>query len=270
MIKRIAKLFPSKLKHDLYTWWVQLKTYQLTFVKKNFTPKSSLPSPYKYQINSKNILSLLGEKYQPTKRLHNYLIHYWKHFRDIHMSVTRVLEIGVQTDRSIKMWEEFFPNAVIYGIDIDPDCINFTGGRKKIFIGDQSDEKLLQKVLDDAGGYFDIIIDDGSHRVYHQLKSFDFLFPNLSSHGIYVIEDTGACVGDVELKTINKIKKLVDNIMYFPNNFPFDSWSSLSNFPETATWADKNIIGISFYRWICFIEKGNNPSDNPYLQLKNI
>jgi len=244
---------------------IQLRSYHLTFTNSSFKKEIAEVSPYKGIVNIDNFLENLGNKYQPTKRLHNYLPNYWKHFRDIHIKVSRVLEIGVQSDRSIKMWEEFFPSAQIYGIDISPDCKEFEGGRRKIFIGSQDDPDLLKTVVKDAGGYFDIIIDDGSHKVYHQLKSFDILFPYLSSHGIYVIEDTGACVSDFKMKTIKKIQGLVKHIMYFPNNVPFSDWNKLSRFPDDALWADKNVAGISFYRWICFIEKGLSPEDNPYI-----
>ncbi len=262
IIKIISPLIPKKLKNNIYTFLIQLRSSKIKIEERS---DALVASSYLHHISNENELEVLGNKYQPTKRLHNYLPHYWKHFRDIRHQVTKVLEIGIQSDRSIKMWEEFFPNAEIYGIDIEPDCLAFAGNRRKIFIGNQIDETFLNNVLKEAGGAFDIIIDDGSHRVYHQLKSFNILFPKLKSHGIYVIEDTGACVGDTQLKTIKQIKKLVDKIMYFPKGLSFDKWSSLESFDSRADWESKNIVGISFHRWICFIERGRNPEDNKYI-----
>ncbi len=258
----IFGFIPPKIKNRIYTYMIQQKSIPIDFVNSS---DCKLDSSYTFHVQSNNELELLGNKYEPTKRLHNYLPNYWKHFRDIKDNVTRVLEIGVQSDKSIKMWEEFFPNAEIFGIDIEPWCKDFEGGRRKIFIGDQSDEAFLNLVVKEAGGGFDIIIDDGSHRVYHQLKTFNILFPKLKSHGIYVIEDTGACVGDTNLKTVNAIKKLIDKIMYFPKGLSFDKWSSLKSFGNEADWKAKNIVGIAFYRWICFIERGRNPEDNSYI-----
>lgn len=227
--------------------------------------KTSVPSPYPFQVNHDNLLAELGAKYQPSKRHHNYLVYYWKHFRDIRLQVTRVLEIGVQTERCLKMWEEFFPNATILGADIDPACKAFEGGRRKVMIGDQGDVEFCHQLVDAADGAFDIIIDDGSHLAEHQMKSFNWLFPKLTEHGIYVIEDTGGVVGDTELKTINSLRKLVDNIMYWPEGYRPEDWGYLSEFDESASWADHNIIGASFYRWIAFIMRGNNPGDNAFL-----
>jgi hypothetical protein len=98
------------------------------------------------------------------------------------------------------MWHDYFTNAIIYGIDNFDDLIyktiNFKkeqieNDRLKIFIGDQSDEIFLKKNFD--GIYFDIIIDDGSHRSWHQQQSFKYLFPKVNSGGYYIIEDLGVC-----------------------------------------------------------------------------
>ncbi len=229
-------------------------------------PDNATASTYKFPVSADNPLEELRIKYRPTKAEHNYLPYYWMHFRDIRFEVRKVLEIGVQTDRSIRMWEEFFPNATIYGLDIDPACERLAGGRCEIFIGDQSDPAFLKQVVDRAGGYFDIIIDDGSHRVEHQLASFNYLFPKLSDHGIYAVEDTGGCVGDPGLATVNALKAIVDNVMYWPKGFRPEDWPHLDRFPSHASWADKNVIGVAFYRWLVFVTRGNNPADNPHLK----
>src|SRR5260221_11025638 len=135
ILKTITGLFPFALKQKIYTYLTQSRSYDLTFTKPGLKKEHpAIGSPFKSIVDSNNMLEILGQKYQPTKRMHNYLPNYWKHFRDVHTKVTRVLEIGVQTDRSIKMWEEFFPNAQVYGIEILPECKHYEGGRRKIFI----------------------------------------------------------------------------------------------------------------------------------------
>ena len=54
---------------------------------------------------------------------------------------------------------------------------------------DQSNPEQMNRFMAQVGGDFDIIIDDGSHIVAHQIISFKTLFPYLKSGGIYVIED---------------------------------------------------------------------------------
>jgi hypothetical protein len=39
-------------------------------------------------------------------------------------------------------------------------------------------------------GPFDIIIDDGGHKMYQQKASFNALWPQLSDGGLYIVEDT--------------------------------------------------------------------------------
>jgi len=255
--------------------WAQDLARRVIVAKRSWMPRARFRFPtaretphssaHGFPIDKHNPLEELGAKYLPTKRNHNYLPYYWMHFRDIRSEVRNVLEIGVQTDRSIRMWEAFFPNATIYGLDIDPACERLAGGRCKIFIGDQSDRAVLNRVVEGAGGFFDIVIDDGSHRVEHQLASFDQLFPALSDHGIYVVEDTGGCVGDPGLATVNALKTIVDHVMYWPRGFRPEDWPHLDRFPRDASWADRNVIGVAFYRWIVFVMRGHNPADNPYL-----
>ena len=212
-----------------------------------------------------NLLEQLGDKYKPTKREHDYLKHYWRHFGDRRLEIANVVEIGVETNKSVGMWEEFFPNAIIHGIDINPACKQFEGGRIKIYIGDQGDAVFMKKTAEQIGANIDIVIDDGSHVPEHQIKTFSLLFPRMSTHGIYVIEDTGGVVGDENLVTVMAMLELAKNIMYWPAGRQPSSWPGLGTFPTEATWLDKNVVGLAVYRWLVLIMKGQNPEDNPML-----
>ena len=113
-------------------------------------------------------------KHKPTKLQHNYLETMDKHFKHIRHKAKKVLEIGVQTNRSVRTFKEYFENATIYGVDIDPKCKEYEEDRIKIFIGNQGDKKFLETLPDDL----DVIIDDGSHQEFHVLTSLHYLFPN--------------------------------------------------------------------------------------------
>lgn len=106
--------------------------------------------------------------------------------RDI---VHSVLEIGVNRGCGLRMWEEFFPNARITGLDIDPATL-FTSGRIQCFQADQNDPHSLRNALQNAQAHpFDLIVDDGSHLMHHQVTSMVTLLPYLTDIGVYVIED---------------------------------------------------------------------------------
>lgn len=214
----------------------------------------------------KNKLEELAERYAPSKLGHNYYQHYWTHFRDVANEVKSVCEIGVATGGSLRVWRDFFPNATIHGIDINPECKKCEEDRINVHIGSQVDQEFLSDVVKSSGGSFDIIIDDGSHIPQHQINTFNALFWSLSEHGIYVIEDTGSVVGDFQNSAINAIRNLTDSVNYWPPNFDPRHWSYLGSFPEETPSVHKMISGLSFYRWIAFVFKGNNPGDNPYLR----
>jgi hypothetical protein len=130
-----------------------------------------------------NILSSLCSKYKANKPSY-YLEQYDNIFSPKKLLPINLLEIGIQSGGSLKMWEEYFFKGKIFGIDID---LKFCKASNH-FCGSQSDISFLQKVISTIG-QLDIIIDDGSHYNNDQQISFNFLFLFLNQKGIYVIED---------------------------------------------------------------------------------
>lgn len=102
----------------------------------------------------------------------------------------RLLEIGVNRGGSIKLWEEYFPNASIYTIDINPLCKHYETDRTHVDIVDQSKKNELLDYMAKVGGQFDIIIDDGSHMTSHQILTFNTLWPFVVEGGMFIMEDT--------------------------------------------------------------------------------
>lgn len=155
-------------------------------------------------------LNELAAKYNTDKRpdigqniYHGYTVKYESLFSEIRTNKMDVLEIGVREGSSHKMWEEYFENSTIYGVDNLSDPMiteeakrqyveTLETDRIKIFIGDQSDRDFMLSIHKNL---FDIIIDDGSHRSWHQQKTLSFMFEKLKSGGIYIIEDLGCCLG---------------------------------------------------------------------------
>jgi predicted O-methyltransferase YrrM len=102
----------------------------------------------------------------------------------------RMLEIGVFKGGSIQMWKNYFPKgSQIVGIDIDKKCKRFEEDGVAIRIGSQEDADFLKSVNDEFGP-FDIVLDDGSHIMEHQIASFECLFPLIAEDGVYMCEDT--------------------------------------------------------------------------------
>lgn len=120
---------------------------------------------------------------------HHYLPLYDRYFSPWRGKPVRFLEIGVAKGGSMTMWRKWFgPEAVIFGIDINPKCARFDGIDGQVRIGSQADPAFLKRVVEEMGGV-DIVLDDGSHQMEHIRTSLECLFPRLSVGGIYMIED---------------------------------------------------------------------------------
>lgn len=155
---------------------------------------------------SATVLCRLAEQFKSDKCpaiLHTYTPKYHLLLEPFREDLHSVLEIGVGNPQlmkpiaghdykpgaSLRMWEQYFPHAQIIGFDIEPS-VQFAEGRIKTFIVDQSSPSSLLSGLSDAGlRNVDLIIDDGSHLIEHQLISLETLWPKLSVGGIYIIED---------------------------------------------------------------------------------
>lgn len=211
----------------------------------------------------RDTLTELAKKYSTDKwGDHFYTPHYHAYFKYLKDSPVRLLEIGVggyRTDTgggSLRLWKEYFPNGQISGIDI-VDKSALEEERIQIYCGDQSDTTFLEEV-NAKSGPFDIIIDDGSHINAHIIKSFEVLFPLLRQDGIYVVEDLQTSYwnqygGDsFNLKkkntAMNFFKYLLDSLNHEERDNPFFK----------PNYFDKNIVGMSFFHNMVFIQKGLN------------
>jgi hypothetical protein len=133
--------------------------------------------------------SLYGR--HPSRKPSIYLNEYAKWFAPLRNQPIRIFEIGVQQGLSMKLWEQFFPHAIVVGLDGDAKPAEFPESKRFHFVQAWQDDALaMKRALDLAGGPFDIIIDDASHLGCHTARSFALLFPDgLKKGGIYVMED---------------------------------------------------------------------------------
>jgi hypothetical protein len=135
-------------------------------------------------------MTLLADKYETDKgsRLHNYTEVYNHFMEPMRTSATKVFEIGIRGGLSLRMWRDYFPNAMVYGVDIN-DERKVAESRIKVGIADQAKREQLKKCLDEWGSDFDVILDDGGHTCEQQQISFGYLFKYVKPGGLYIIED---------------------------------------------------------------------------------
>lgn len=126
----------------------------------------------------------------------NYLVHYERLFANMRSRDITLIEIGVYNGASLETWESYFERETVVGIDIDPSCKKYEGGRRVVHVGSQTDAAFLDRVLD-LHPKPGIVIDDGSHRHADIVSTFERLFPRLSRGGCYVVEDFDAALSSL-------------------------------------------------------------------------
>jgi hypothetical protein len=124
---------------------------------------------------------------------HDYLPTY-ERFMDRTEGVT-LLEIGVLFGHSIAMWEEYLTDSTVIGLDVDISQLWFLPER--VYQCDGTDAAAVEALLPDMT--FDYVVDDGSHRWWDQIMSFDVFAPLMNPGGRYFIEDIA---GDDALRYI--------------------------------------------------------------------
>ena len=93
-----------------------------------------------------NVLKVLFDKYDSDKCvLHNYNYLYAVLFTKIKYTSKHIMEVGTYKGASLRSWKEYFINADIYGIDIDPDTV-FEEQRIHTMIADQNIMESMNEV----------------------------------------------------------------------------------------------------------------------------
>ena len=90
---------------------------------------------------------------------------------------------------SLRMWRDYFPNAHVFGADVDPKAL-FEEDRIKTFEVDQTDSASVAAMWEAIGKTgFDLIVDDGLHEMGAGVSLFEASIDRLKPGGLYVIED---------------------------------------------------------------------------------
>ena len=184
-----------------------------------------------------NTFKEIFSKYD-TDKTDNFSEAYNQLFTPIRNDIQLIFEIGVNRGGSIRAWKEFFPNAKIVGMDIEPNTY-FEDDRISIEIGDASDKFFALNMIKKYG-YPDILIDDGSHFSSDIKKSLEIFFPYVKK--CYVIEDIGTQTN------------LYKNGFYINDNAPATN-NVCENAVSLMCQKDFDIKSIHIYYSICFMFK---------------
>lgn len=197
---------------------------------------------------------------------HNYHLRYPMFFEHRREEPLKIFEMGIAGGKSVKLWQEYFPNCKFTGLDIEPRFKYKNTDNMFIYVGDQRNERLLIDIVKTRGP-FDIIIDDAGHRMKPQQIAFQTLFHILKDDGIYVIEDTqtsymGKFKGGYKHahSTIELLKQCIDRIHVssvdgLAEQIPEDIMDS-----TTISLID----GIFFFEEIIFLTRKPSKNIDPF------
>jgi hypothetical protein len=124
---------------------------------------------------------------------HSYISVYEEILAPYRHTAKNILEIGLMSGESLKMWDEYFDGDV-YGMDCNIKPIDGLADLTKIIkegyrvvIGDASNQMDVEKHF--KGIKFDVVIEDANHDVSQQIDIYNTLKPYLKDNSIYIIED---------------------------------------------------------------------------------
>jgi len=171
---------------------IQLETLKLHHEWPNLHNETSFNN-YKEPIHYFSLDKIVDNRATDKNSNHNYLETYEKIMKDKHLMKGNILEIGdSELKGSLKLWNDYFVNANIYGIDVSnshSDSI-FLHTYKRVnclkmnAYSQESIDYFLSRNIQ-----FDFIIDDGPHT----FETMSYFIQNytklLSSDGILIVED---------------------------------------------------------------------------------
>lgn len=135
---------------------------------------------------------------------HSYADWYERHLGHCRDGVRAVFECGLGTNNpdtpssmgergkpgaSLRVWRDYFPNAEIYGADVDRGSL-FQDERIRTFYVDQTNAAEVDELWRQVGDVqFDLFIDDGLHEGDAAVTLLKGSLHKVKPGGLYVIED---------------------------------------------------------------------------------
>jgi hypothetical protein len=170
--------------------------------------QSKIPSLHIDYKNSVTDLCLLAKEYNIDKssqrnnpgpndgnHCHPYSLLYNALFHKNRMDAINFCEIGIAEGRSLCMWNDYFPNAQIYGFEFKPVWLEnwkdkySDKSRVTVNYMNVMKEEELVGPLQKVNVQYDCIIDDSTHFYMDMIRIIHKSLPFLKPGGMLIIED---------------------------------------------------------------------------------
>jgi len=138
---------------------------------------------------------------------HNYAEFYDLLFAPWRERPLAIVEIGVWSGGSVRLWHDYFPRATVVGVD---SCNRWEGPSPSEY------SRLTLRFRDaydlaawPEGETFDILIDDGTHHTRDQECVLRHLRSRIRPGGVLILED----VYDVAIRTLTKFEGVTVHVL---------------------------------------------------------
>jgi hypothetical protein len=191
-IQSINQIFPNLHALVSLTGSTSLKIINISFFQQSEIQKKSA-----------QVLKSAFDKYGSDKsNYHNYHYLYGSILSD-NANIENIFEVGLGSNNtdvvsnmgvygkpgaSLRSFQEFCPNANIFGGDIDKRVL-FSEDRIKTFYVDQTKSSTFDEILPFIPNNFDLVIDDGLHSPDANVATLEFGLKIIKKGGWVVIED---------------------------------------------------------------------------------
>ena len=225
-------------------------------------------------------LGQIGKALENDKVLHHKYHHlYCKEFMPFINGIKdrpiRMLEIGFGCGHhnhgtSAIMWNKFFTSndaqLQLYEVDLKQPSHEACAKKfltqyppgtivEDVYLGDQGNKDFMRNVVEQSGGKYDLIIDDGGHRGPLIRNSFEVLWDHLVDGGVYIIEDLGMMPSKrLEESFVRDILGWQDQLTGLNFKFPDKTDVEWTKFPSVLP---KGLVEIHCRTEICALVKEN-------------
>lgn len=134
---------------------------------------------------------------------HKYTDLYAMLFAPLRNTAQNITEIGIAAGQSLWLWNDYFPQAHIWGIDIAPNQLRqqrpaFTANapRVHLLLGDVTNPSEVES-FGFSPESMDVIIDDGPHSSGPNERILVNMWPYLKPGGYYCVEDIQTGIDDM-------------------------------------------------------------------------
>jgi hypothetical protein len=155
--------------------------------------------------STKTELCEIGKKYDTDKssqrsdvtnmrHCHPYTIFYDTLFKHKRYEPIAIAELGILDGSSLLMWQEYFPQASIYGFEYDYSLLNkfittYNNDRIHLSHIDVTNQDSLHYTFRNVNTMYDIIIEDTTHQFEDQIRAIQHAYLYLKPGGILIVED---------------------------------------------------------------------------------